>query len=167
MRFGIATSRNSPINFHLLVCPDDPNHVDEIRRFLLGLTFVYGRNAYRCERTDLIRLGRAYDKAATEDHVALRVGTNQFKVNHDQLREQFAQSAWAQANVLIAVAGGSRDGTSGVREDASFSAVRQGLERGAHIIFSSQPKQREFWIGKGALVHRFHETNPMRRIHFP
>jgi hypothetical protein len=29
MRFGIATAQNSPINFHLLVCPDDPNHTVE------------------------------------------------------------------------------------------------------------------------------------------
>jgi AAA domain, putative AbiEii toxin, Type IV TA system len=151
MRFGIATARNSPINFHFLVCPDDPNHVDEVRRFLLGLTFTYNGTDYRCERTDLIRLGRAFDRTTADESTALRLGTIQFKVNHDQLRRLLEANTWAQNNVLIAVAGGSGDGTSGVQEDSSFAALRQGLERSAHIIFSSQPKQREFWLGKGRL----------------
>jgi energy-coupling factor transporter ATP-binding protein EcfA2 len=151
MRFSIATAKESAINFHLLVSPDDPNHVAEIRRFLLGLTFTYNGESYRCERNDLIRLGRAFNRAAAEEHVALRVGTNQFKVSHDQLREQLGASVWARDNVLIAVAGGSRDGTSGLQEDAAFAALRQELERSAHIIFSSQPKQREFWLGNGSV----------------
>jgi ABC-type lipoprotein export system ATPase subunit len=151
MRFSIATAKESGINVHLLVCPEDPNHVAEIRRFLLGLTFTYNGEDYRCERNDLIRLGRAFNSAAVEDNVALRVGTNQFKVAHNQLRGLLAASTWARNNVLIAVAGGSRDGTSGLQEDAGFAALRQELERAAHIIFSSQPKQRQFWLGKGSL----------------
>lgn len=146
MRFSIATAKDSAVNSHLLVCPDDPNHVAEIRNFLLGLTFSYKGETYRCSRDQLIRLGRAYNSAAAEDHVALRIGTTQFKVNHDQLRQQLAESSWARDNVLIAVAAGSRDGTSGLQEDAAFTALRQELERAAHIIFSSQPKQREFWL---------------------
>ena len=151
MRFSIATAKESAVNFHLLVCPDDPNHVIEIRNFLLGLTFSYNRETYRCSREQLIRLGRAYSNSAVEDHVALRVGTNQFKVSHDQLRQQLSESSWARDNVLIAVAGGSRDGTSGLQEDAAFTALRRELERTAHIIFSSQPKQRQFWLGKGTV----------------
>ena len=152
MRFGIATARNSPINFHLLASPDDPNHTNEIRRFLLGLTFNYLDIEYRCERADLIRLGYAFDKAATEDHVALRCGTGQFKVNYDQFQKQYSENRWAQENILIAVSGGSQDGTSGVQDDASFSALRRNLERAAHIIFSSQPSQRRYWLGKGKVA---------------
>jgi hypothetical protein len=131
--------------------PRRRNHVAEIRRFLLGLTFTYKGEAYRCERNDLIRLGRAFNSAAAEDNIALRVGTNQFKVSHDQLRGLLGASTWARNNVLIAVVGGSRDGTSGLQEDAAFAALRQELERAADIVFSSQPKQRLFWLGKGSL----------------
>jgi hypothetical protein len=151
MRFSISTAKDSAINFHLLVSPDNPNHVSEIRRFLLGLTFTYKGESYRCEKNDLIRLGHAFNSTAIEDHVALRVGTNQFKVSHNQLREQLAASTWARDNLLIAVAGGSRDGTSGLQEDAAFTALRQELERSANIVFSSQSKQREFWLGNGSV----------------
>jgi energy-coupling factor transporter ATP-binding protein EcfA2 len=48
---------------------------------------------------------------------------------------------------LIAVAGGTEDGTSGMRQ-AADATVRQEIEKFAHIIFSSSPAQREFWIGQ-------------------
>jgi energy-coupling factor transporter ATP-binding protein EcfA2 len=151
MRFGIATSSQTAINFHLLVSPDNSDHVAEIRRFLLGLTFTFSGEEYRCERGELIRLGRAFDSSLTDERRALVVGTTQFKVNHDQLRSSFRKSEWAQGNILIAVAGGSRDGTSGMQENASFSALRRELQRDAHLIFSSQIKQREFWLGNGSV----------------
>jgi hypothetical protein len=56
LRYGIGTGKGSPINFHLLVSPDDPEHVDQIRRFLRSLTFTAHGESYRCDGSDLIRL---------------------------------------------------------------------------------------------------------------
>jgi hypothetical protein len=56
MRFGIGTGSNSPINFHLLVSPDDTSHVDEAKRFLKALTFEAHHDTFRCEHSDLVRL---------------------------------------------------------------------------------------------------------------
>lgn len=149
MRYGIGTGKGNPINVHLLVCPDDPNHVDEIRRFLRSLTFEAHGESYRCDRPDLIRLGYACDERIKDDIAALAVGTNQFKVNPDQLRAEWRRSQWVKENVLIAVAAGSGDGTSGLQGDTSLDTLRKEVERLAHIIFSAQPRQREFWLGKG------------------
>lgn len=150
MRYGIGTAKGSPINVHLLVSPDDPRHVEEIRRFLRNLTFEAYGEVFGCERSDLIKLGRAHDKSIQDDAVALAVGTNQFKVSPDQLRAEWKRGTWVQENVLIAVAAGSHDGTSGLQGDASLAALRKEIERTAHIIFSSQMKQRAFWLGHGA-----------------
>ena len=57
-------------------------------------------------------------------------------------------------NVLIAVAAGSTDGTSGLQGDPSLATLRKEIERNAHIIFSAQPKQRDFWLGRGAASTR-------------
>jgi energy-coupling factor transporter ATP-binding protein EcfA2 len=65
----------------------------------------------------------------------------------DQLRKVIDESEWAKKNILIAVAGGAGDGTSGIRQ-AADATVRQEIEKFAHIIFSSSPAQREFWIGQ-------------------
>lgn len=151
MRYGIGTAKGSPINVHLLVSPEDPDHVDQIRRFLRALTFEAYGETFRCDSADLIRLGRAYDKSLTDDRAALAAGSNQFKVSPEQLRAAWKGSAWVQENVLVAVAAGSTDGSSGLQSDASLALLRKEIERFAHIIFSSQPKQREFWLGRGVV----------------
>lgn len=151
MRYGIGTSKGSPINVHLLVSPEDPDHVDQIRRFLRALTFEAYGETFRCDTSDLIRLGRAHDNSIADDRVALAVGTNQFKVSPEQLRAAWKGSSWAQENVLVAVAAGSTDGSSGLQSDASLAILRKEIERFAHIIFSAQPKQREFWLGQGVV----------------
>jgi len=150
MRYGIGTAKGSPINVHLLVSPEDPDHVEQIRRFLRALSFTAHGESFRCDRSDLIRLGRAHDKTQHDEHAAMGAGANQFKVNPDQLREEWKKSAWVQENVMIAVAAGSNDGTSGLQGDQSLATFRKEIERTAHIIFSSHPKQREFWLGQGA-----------------
>lgn len=151
LRYGIGVSKGSPINFHLLVSPDDPEHVQQIRRFLRSLTYTAYGEPFRCDRGDLIRLGRIHDKSVTDDKTAYAVGANQFKVNPDELRTEWKKNPWVQQNVLIAVAGGSNDGSSGLQGDVSLATLRKEIERTAHIIFSSQPKQRDFWLGKGAV----------------
>lgn len=150
LRYGIGTGKGSPINFHLLVSPDDPEHVDQIRRFLRALTFSAHGESFRCDRSDLIRLGRAHDKTLTDERAAFAAGANQFKVNPDELRAEWKKSTWVRENVLIAVAAGSNDGTSGLQGDPSLAMLRKEIERNAHIIFSSHPKQRTFWLGQGA-----------------
>ncbi len=151
MRFGIETAKGAGINVHFLFSPEHPDHVGLIKRFLSDLHFQFKNESYRCEASDLIRLGRAYDPSIKADNKALQTGTLQFKVNLDELRDLWNDSAWVQQNALIAVAGGSTDGTSSLKQDSSFAALRQEIERSAHIVFSSQPQQREFWLGKGAV----------------
>jgi hypothetical protein len=81
-----------------------------------------------------------------DDAEALATGVNQFKISRNDLLEQHELIEWAKENILIAVAGGA-DGTSGVK-DASDAALREEIEKGAHAIFASSPKQREFWLGR-------------------
>ena len=49
---------------------------------------------FRCDRADLIRLGRTYDKTIQDDGAALEAGTNQFKINFDQMRTEWKRSTW-------------------------------------------------------------------------
>lgn len=152
LRLPTATKRDHPVNIHLLVSPEDPNHVDEIRRFLRTLKFSSGRESYVCERADLVRLGRAHHPDVPDETAALAEGTNLFKVSLENLKQSLEESAWAQRNILVGVAAGTTDGTSGVRDaGSSLEAVRVEIERLAHVIFASSQAQRTFWIGEGAL----------------
>lgn len=146
MRLDVA-ARTGFVNVHVLVCPDDPNHLTELRRILSRLQFNAFGDRYDCTKEELIRLGRRADPTITDDRVALAHGATQFKVNFARFKEVLAESTWAKTNILIAVAGGADDGTSGIRQ-AADATIRQEIEKFAHVIFSSSPAQREFWLGQ-------------------
>jgi len=149
LRLDVA-AKTGFVNVHLLVSPEDPDHIAELQRLLARLQFKAFDDRFDCTRAELIRLGRKADPKLTDDRAALAYGANQFKVNFDELRTVFGQSAWAKRNILIAVAGGAGDGTSGVRGAADL-VIRQEIERFAHVIFASSDAQRDFWLGRRAL----------------
>lgn len=157
VRLDIA-AKSGFVNLHLLVSPEDSDHLDQVRRILTRLQFEAHGDCFNCTREDLIRLGKRSDTSIIDDRKALAHGATQFKVNFTQLKSVFKASDWAKANILIAVAGGAGDGTSGLRQ-AADATVRQEIERFAHIIFSSNLQQREFWLGqRGFNVEQLRES---------
>ncbi len=148
MRLVTGTMKGRAVNIHLLVSPDDPNHVTEARRFLARLTFHAHGEPFTCRDEDLIQLGKK-TSPSLDGKSALSKGAEQFKVELENLRQAYRESDWAKENILIAVAGTETDGTSGVR-DGAYETLRAEIERFAHVIFASSPAQREFWIGDGA-----------------
>jgi len=147
LRLDVATAKGGFVNLHLFVSPEDPNHLAELRRLLSRLQFNVMKDRFDCTRADLIRLGKKANPLIVDDRAALEYGANQFKVNFQGLREVLTESDWAKKNVLIAVAGGANDGTSGVRA-AADQTLRREIEGFAHIIFASSSAQREFWLGQ-------------------
>lgn len=163
LRLDVAAKKGF-VNIHLLVCPDAPDHLDHLKRFLARLTFRAFDDRFDCTRDELIRLGKKADPKILEDHIALQTGATQFKVNFSELRDVYQEIAWAKENILIAVAGGSGDGTSGVRA-AADKTIREEIEKFAHIVFASSPSQRDFWLGDGKvskndIISRFSSLKP-------
>ena len=147
MRLGVGTIKGKWVNIHLLVSPEAPQHLAELKRFLARLTFNAHGDTYSCNREDLIRLGQRFDPKRTDARAALQCGSEQFKIAFDHLRKAYTESSWAKENILVAVAGSETDGTSGVREGAD-ATLRQEVEKFAHIIFASSAAQRDFWLGR-------------------
>ena len=147
LRLDVATAKGGFVNMHLFVSPEDANHIAELQRFLSRLHFTVQQDRFDCTRAELIRLGKKTDPTITDDRAALAYGANQYKVNFSRLRDVFAESGWAQTNIVIAVAGGAKDGTSGVRE-AADQTLRREIESFADVIFASSRAQREFWLGE-------------------
>lgn len=148
LRLGVGTDSGTPVNVHLLVNPDDADHVARTHAFLSNLEFEALGERYRCTPDEIRRLGRAHNPLAVSDQQALETGTNQFKVDLANLRAAFRASSWAQANILVAVAASSTDGTAGLQGDASLARLRREIERAAQIIFSGRPGDRSFWLGQ-------------------
>ena len=149
-RLAIGTVKGSAVNAHLIFSPEDRDHVKEIERFLGSLIFRHTDDEYHCTKDDLVRLGRRHKSNVTDIEAAYREGVNQFKVDLDQLLDTLDNQGWAKNNCLIAVASSEGDGTSGLRTaDDSFTALRRKIQAAAHIIFSANPKDRDYWLGLG------------------
>ena len=146
LRLGVA-AKTGFVNLHLLVSPEDSDHLEQLRRILSRLQFNAFSDRFDCTRSELIRLGRRADPSLIDDRAALSMGATQFKVDFSQLIEVYGESEWARRNILVAVAGGMTDGTSGIRQ-AADTTIRQEIEKFAHIIFASSAAQREFWLGQ-------------------
>lgn len=148
LRLNTGTVKGNFVNIHLLVSPDDPNHLVELNRFLSHLSFSAHEDSFACTPSDLIRLGRRSNTELKDDEAALCYGATQFKVSRENLLHAYRTIGWARENILIAVAGNA-DGTSGVKE-AADTTLREEIEKAAHAIFASSPKQRDFWLGRTA-----------------
>jgi len=148
LRLTIETKERQGINFHLLVCPDDSDHVKRMEEKLAQLRFRYRNDWFLCNDDGLRRLGRAHrGEASLEDEAALQEGANQFKVELGEVRKLFDEGQWMRDNVLVAVAAGN-DGLAGIAKDASFRAQREELGRFANIVLSGQPSDRSYWLGE-------------------
>lgn len=151
VRLDVATSKGGFVNLHLLISQEDPDHIAEIQRLLARLQFRALNDNFNCTRSELIRLGYAADTNIIDENAALAHGATQFKVNFKELQTVISESGWAKDNILIAVAGGSSDGTAGVR-GAADQTIRQEIEKFAHIIFASSSAQKDFWLGLKAMT---------------
>ena len=142
---------NGFVNIHLLIDPTEEDHLEETERFLARLEFEAHGDTFKCSRDDFIRLGHKSLDVDAQEKALVAAGANQFKVEFAQLTNIYRKSDWAKKNVLIAVAGGKDDGTSGLRQ-ASDATLRAEIEKFAHIIFASSVAQREFWTGKRSAI---------------
>ncbi len=78
LRLTIETKDRQGINLHLIVCPDEADHVARVEEKLAQLRFTYRDDVFPCTDDGLKRLGLAHrnDRALT-DEAALAEGANQ------------------------------------------------------------------------------------------
>lgn len=79
LRLDIA-AKSGFVNMHLLVSPEDPNHVNELHRILQRLQFRAYGDTYNCTRDDLIALGKRADTHIVDDGAALPKSVKRFKL---------------------------------------------------------------------------------------
>jgi predicted ATPase len=150
-RVSPETKAGKGINLHLLVCPDDPEHIDRIEEALGRLKIKRQDVDIPCSRAGLTRLGKLTNpKLNASPDAAYREGVNQFKIDLDGLRQWLLDEQWLSRNALVAVAAGSNDGASGLN-DSGYLTTRREIYRFAHIIFSGNPAEREAWLGRGTI----------------
>ena len=147
LRLDHNTREGNAINIHVIFHPEILALLTDV--FFPNLKFTYRGNEFSCTRADLIRLGRTYTGNQTlEEPAAFKEGANQFKVSVDDLRKVLTTNTDFLGKYLIVVPNSHRDGNSGLREE-NLKALREELYRLADCIFSSNPNDRTYFLGKG------------------
>jgi energy-coupling factor transporter ATP-binding protein EcfA2 len=144
-RLSPFTSDNKALNAHLLVSPDDPCHVEEIRNALSNLQFDADGGPYRCDADGLMRLGRRRD-SGLDGRAAFRRGVEQFTPSFETFKRWWESEAWLRKNSIVVFDGTGDDGVSGIR-GARWASVREDVCRFSNAIFSSNERDRLFWLG--------------------
>jgi hypothetical protein len=150
-RISPPTKAGKGINLHMLVCPDDANHVARVEEALSRLSLRRADENISCTEQGLIRLGQLTKPDLVADEAAFVEGVLQFKVEFDSFRQWYESEQWLKRNSLIGIAAGSKDGASGL-VDGGFVATRREFYIFSDIIFSGNPADREAWLGRGGIA---------------
>ncbi|MGM4910129.1 TrlF family AAA-like ATPase [Rhizobium sp. 768_B6_N1_8] len=147
-RLAPPTDKDTPVNIHLLVSPDDPKHITEINNALARLHWGYNKHLYSCTPDQLAELGQAIDPSLRDQRAARNKGVEQFKIDFSKFRDWYQQETWLRAHSLVAVSG-NKDGLSGFLTGGGWAAMREEITRLSDVIFSGRPGEIDFWLGRG------------------
>ena len=149
-------AKDAPINIHFLFDPDFDDQIES--QFLANLKFKKPDNDFCATRSDLICLGRKFKANATlSEAEAYKEGIGQFVLEPESVREIFRKKSYLRDKVIIAVCNKSGDGVSGARGhceyltesgDSQLQETANAIYQMADIIFSANPKDREYFLGK-------------------
>jgi len=150
LRILPVTRTDTPINLHVLFDPSAETLALIEREFFRKLKFEYKDCTYSCIRTDLISLGRSYANNQTLDEFAAwKVGVEQFNIPFTDIRKILENEIFRD-KYLVGVSNSSNDGNSGIQH-SSLAATREEIYRFSDFILSGNPKDREFFLGKGSV----------------
>lgn len=146
LRILPATGTDRPINLHIIFNPVVVADLDS--KFFSSLEFSYSGEIYKCVKQDLIKLGRKYkNDSGLEEKVAYEAGVEQFKTTIEGLKKAFRDKVLAE-NSIIVVSNNNHDGNSGIQH-SSLASTREEIYRLAHLVFSSNPADRKYFLGQG------------------
>lgn len=158
LRILPVTKHEKPINIHVIFNPELSLEVIE-REFFRCLTFNYRDAEYSCIETDLISLGRSYSANSVLDDVAAKkAGIEQFLVDFRKLQSVLRKPC-LRSHIVVAVANSNRDGNSGIQESA-IAATREEIYRLSDIVFSGNPKDVDFFLGKDKNIDSYGGIKP-------
>ncbi|MGP5012031.1 TrlF family AAA-like ATPase [Psychrobacter sp. AT9] len=157
LRITPSTDKGGLINLHLLLDPDHCAIYES--QFARLLKFTYSdTKTYSLDRNDLIRLGKDVDNNyLLDDGVALKKGVSNFILNPSDIINAFKEMPTFKDSCIITVANSNKDGNSSYQgherffqqsENATLSKLRESIYKLSDVIFSSNPKDIDFFLGK-------------------
>lgn len=144
------TNKYKGINIHILINPEEPDHVENIKVALSRLFIDYNGQKYACVDDQLRAYGKAlYPQAAQDSNSSLKEGINNFKPSYDIFKNWYNGEKWLKENSIIVAANGSNDGVSGIK-DGGFSGTKKDIYQFIDMVFSATPSDINYFTGQGA-----------------
>ena len=149
----LPAATEAPINLHCIFDPSLSTDIIE-NRFLSKLKYIYGNTPYSATNSSLINLGKTIDSTIVSDFAAEKKALEQYVVNLTDLQELFNNDEELRERTVILISNKSTDGASGVGNSATVSDVsdltslREELYKFADAIFSGNPRDRLYFLGK-------------------
>ncbi|WP_075809015.1 TrlF family AAA-like ATPase [Raoultella ornithinolytica] len=150
-RITPQTEKDKGVNIHIIINPEDPRHIEHIKSALGRLHFNYQDQKFSCTDAQLADLGLRFGGASSPQK-NLRDGINQFKPSFETFRDWYKNETWMNKNSIVVASNNSGDGISGLRANGLL-AVRQNIYSFVDAIFSGNPSDVEFFLGRGAENH--------------
>jgi len=151
-----VTGSSTPINLHCLFDPSIDSEIES--RFLAKLQFTNSMSSYSATKSELVRFGRDHThNQALDEPTAYKKGVEQYVVSLDILRSIFKSDQTLRENTIVVVSNRSTDGVTGAvkhedffinKGESQLDATRQSLYQFSDAIFSSNDKDRIYFIGK-------------------
>lgn len=151
-----VTGSATPINLHCIFNNEIDSEIET--RFLAKLKFTNSNSSYSATKQELIRFGRDHSNNQTLDEVtAYKKGVEQFVITLDSLDSIFKNDRKLRENTIIIASNKSTDGVTGIvkhqdffinKNESQLDATRQSLYQFSDAIFSSNERDRNYFIGQ-------------------
>lgn len=144
LRLTDYTDKERAVNYHVIFSPEIDQYI--VSKFLQNLKFDFNGRSYTATYNDLLELGKQILPMAS-DELAYVEGVNQFKVSVNDIHKILEQDEKAifSGKYIAGAANKQGDGISGIRHD-QFKAVKENIYQKCDFIFSSNPRDREFFL---------------------
>jgi hypothetical protein len=151
-----VTGSATPINLHCIFNPSIDTEIES--RFLAKLQFNNSGSNYSATKSELVRFGRDHlNNQELDEQAAYKKGVEQFVVSLDALSLIFKNDPTLRENTIVVVSNRSTDGVTGAikhedffinKGESQLDATRRSLYQFSDAIFSSNEKDRIYFLGK-------------------
>lgn len=146
-------ANESAINIHFICNPEIVPQLDV--KLFAQLTYKHSNGVpYHATKEDFIKLGKLQNNNYTDEQ-ACQIGLDQFVIDFSQLKDILNNDKELKENTIVVLSNKSTDGASGIgnssckNASSSLTTLREDLYCFTDMIFSSNPTDINYFLGKG------------------
>src|SRR5690606_37767400 len=151
LRMLPATDKGRLINIH---CVFNPDYVPDLENDFFS--HIENQDGVKMNKHGIINYGKTLAPQINEPHKQYEKGIEKFVIDLKSLRELISTNKKFRDNTLLIVSSSNNDGASGTQkhydlfenENGSLDGLRTSIYKISDAIFSANPKDIKYFIGK-------------------